>query len=229
MMETMLCYILKGFGVCIRLLPMGAALWVGRLIGTVVYYVDIRHKRIVYGNLKVAFAKSRGPDELKKITKTFFKNYGQNLVEFFRLPLMTREKFDHSIRMDGREHITEALKKNKGLILLAMHFGSWESAILLCAMLGYPYKVIVNPQKRYTKLDELLNSYRSCGGNIVLSRGLGTRDMVKSLQKNEIIGLVVDQGGRDGVLVPFFERQASMSVGGTAWVCRSMSTMADDR
>ncbi|MCA9401033.1 MAG: mitochondrial fission ELM1 family protein, partial [Candidatus Omnitrophica bacterium] len=58
-----------------------------------------------------------------------------------------------------------------------------------------------------------LNSYRECSGSIVISRGLGTRDLVKSLQNNEIIGMVVDQGGKDGVLVPFFDREASMSVG----------------
>ena len=204
---------LKIFGFFVRLLPVHAALALGRLIGVVVYYFDIRHKQLASANLKVAFSRSKSQNEIKRITKKFFQNYGQNLIEFFRLPLMNREKFDQLIPMEGREHITAALKKNKGVILLAMHFGSWELASLSCAMMEHPYKVIVNPQKRHSKLDELLNSYRACSGNIVLSRGFGTREMVKSLQNNEIIGLVVDQGGRDGVLVPFFDRQASMSVG----------------
>ena len=94
-----------------------------------------------------------------------------------------------------------------------MHFGSWELASLSCAMLHLPYKVMVKPQTRYSRLDELLNWYRSCGGYVVLSRGMGTRDFVRSLKNNEVIGMVVDQGGRDGTLVPFFGRNASMSVG----------------
>ena len=212
-MEIFYYLILRTFGFLVRLLPVNAALALGRLMGMIVYYFDIRHKRIVSSNLKVAFAKSKGPNEIKQVTKQFFQNYGQNLIEFFRLPLMNREKFAQLIRVEGKEHVTAALQKKKGVILLAMHFGSWELASLSCAMMEQPYKVIVNPQKRYSKLDDLLNSYRSCNGNIVLSRGLGTREMIKSLQNNEIIGLVVDQGGRDGVLVPFFERQASMSVG----------------
>ena len=203
-MEIFYYLILRTFGFLVRLLPVNAALALGRLMGMIVYYFDIRHKRIVSSNLKVAFAKSKGPNEIKQVTKQFFQNYGQNLIEFFRLPLMNREKFAQLIRVEGKEHVTAALQKKKGVILLAMHFGSWELASLSCAMMEQPYKVIVNPQKRYSKLDDLLNSYRSCNGNIVLSRGLGTREMIKSLQNNEIIGLVVDQGGRDGVLVPFF-------------------------
>jgi len=80
-------------------------------------------------------------------------------------------------------------------------------------MFGHPYKVIVNPQKRFPKLDQLLNSYRECGGSVAVSKGFGTRDLIRALQNNELVGMVMDQGGRDGVLVPFFGRQASMALG----------------
>ncbi len=212
-MENFYYIALKTFGIFVRFLPAPLAMHLGRLLGILVYFFDIKHRSIASANLKVAFAKIKTPAEIKKITKQFFVNYGLNLIEVFRLPLMNRENFDRYIKMEGRENITEALAKKKGVILLAMHFGSWEMASLSSAMMEHPYKVIVNPQKRYSKLDDLLNSYRSCGGNVVLSRGLGTREMIKSLQNNELIGLVADQGGRDGVLVPFFERQASMSSG----------------
>lgn len=192
---------------------MHTALAIGKFIGILAYYFDYRHKAQTYANLKMAFAESKSPDELRKITKQLFKNYGQNFIELFRLPLLTPEKFKELVKIEGKEHVAESLKQGKGLILLAMHFGSWELASLSCAMFDYPYKVIVKPQNKYTQLDNLLNSYRECNGSVVLSRGLGTRDFVKSLKNNEIIGMVVDQGGRDGVRVPFFGRQASMSVG----------------
>lgn len=106
----------------------------------------------------------------------------------------------------------KALEQGRGVILLAMHFGSWELASLACAMMGRPYKVVVKPQ-RNSRLDDLLNSYRECGGSVVIERGLGTREFVKSLKENNIVAMVVDQGGREGMRVPFFNRQASMSVG----------------
>ncbi len=203
----------KAFGAFIRLLPLKAALRIGKFIGTVAYYVDGRHREIAYSNIKTAFAKEKTPAEIKQITKETFQNFGRNLMELLRLPLMNLEKFRELVDIEGQENLPNALKQGKGAILLAMHFGSWEMANLLSATLGHPYKVLVKPQSKYSRLDDLLNSYRQCGGSVVLERGMGTRGFLKSLKDNEIVALVVDQGGRDGVLVPFFGREASMSVG----------------
>lgn len=211
--ESVIFHSVRIFGAFMRFLPLPAALWVGRMIGRLAYYFDAKHKTIAYANLKMAFADSKSPAELKRITKQLFQNYGQNFIDLFRMPLITPENFDKLITVEGIENLSECRSQNKGAIMLAMHFGSWELASLSCAMLKLPYKVIVKPQSRYSRLDELLNWYRSCGGYVVLSRGLGTRDLVRSLQNNEVIGMVADQGGKDGVSVPFLGRNASMSAG----------------
>ncbi len=211
--ESLIFYSVRIFGYFIRHLPVRLALAIGRTIGLIGYYISVKHKALAYSNLKIAFAQSRSPQELKLITKQLFKNFGQNFIELFRLPLMNREKFGEFIQVEGKEHVTQALREGKGVILLPIHFGSWELASLSCAMLGHPYKMIVRPQTKYPKLDELLNSYRTCGGTVLISRGAGTREMIRSLRNNEIVSMVVDQGGRDGVLVPFFNRDASMAVG----------------
>jgi len=212
--ESLLYYIVKIFGYFLRRLPFNVVLFVGKCIGIFGYYFDSKHRAQAYANLKMAFAATKSPREIRKITKDLFINYGCNFVELFRMPLMNETNISDYVHLEGKQYAIDALKKRKGLILLAMHFGSWELGSLSTAMLNHPYKVFVKPQTKYSKLDNLLNSYRECGGSIVLSRGLGTRELVTSLLKhNEIVGMVVDQGGKDGVLVPFYGRQASMSVG----------------
>lgn len=183
------------------------------MIGIIVYYFAFRYRRQAYANIRKAFVEKKSPDEIKQITKDLFKNYGQNFIELFRMPLMNRERFGELIEVQGKENIDAALKKGRGVILLAMHFGSWEIASLSCGLLGYPYKMFANPQAKHSRLDGLLNSYRSAGGSVILSEGMGPRDFVRSLKNNEVIGMVVDQGGKEGVHVPFFGRKASMSVG----------------
>lgn len=211
--ESILYYSVKVFGFLIRRLPLSWALAFGRFVGLIAYYFDVKHKAQVYANLKIAFAQKKTPLEIKNITKKLFKNYAMNFIELFRLPLCDNAKVDQLVDVEGREHIDNALAKGKGLILLAMHFGSWEMASRATVRLGIPYKVFVKPQGKFRRLDDLLNSYRSVGGSVVLLRGGGTRDFIKSLQSNEVVGMVVDQGGRGGVLVPFFGRQATMSAG----------------
>lgn len=211
--EWILYCAVKIFGAFVRLLPVDVALRLGRAMGTAAYYVDYRHRYQVYGNLKIAFAGTKSVAELKHIAHDVFRNFGQNFIELLRLPLMTKEKFSEYVQMEGREYVDEALKQGKGVILLAMHSGSWELANMASAMLGRPYKLMVNPQSKFARLDALLNSYRACGGAVVLERGIGTRDIIRSLQNNEITAMVVDQGGKRGMLMPFFDRQASMAVG----------------
>src|SRR3989338_6780342 len=211
--ESSIFHSVSIFGAFVRLLPFGVALFVGRTIGMLAYYFDTKHKTLAYANLKMAFADSKSPAELKRITKQLFRNYGQNFIDLFRMPLINPGNFQKLITVECIENLSEGRRQGKGAVMLAMHFGSWELASLSCAMLNLPYKVMVKPQTRYSRLDELLNWYRSCGGYVVLSRGMGTRDFVRSLRNNEVIGMVVDQGCRDGTLVPFFGRNASMSVG----------------
>lgn len=211
--ESIGYYLVRGVGFLISRLPLSAALWLGKAMGTVGYYLDVKHKSIAYSNLKIAFARTKKPSEIKRIVKTLFQNYGRNLIELFRLPLIYREGYEKFVRVEGKEHVAEALKKNKGVILLAMHFGSWEISSLMGTMLNCTYKVITKPQSRYSRLDELLNSYRQQDGSQVLLRGRGTREVIESLRRNEVVGMVVDQGGKDGELVRFFGRLASMSVG----------------
>ncbi|MCD4780500.1 MAG: mitochondrial fission ELM1 family protein [Candidatus Omnitrophica bacterium] len=214
MTELILLYFVKTLGFCIRRLPLRFALKVGRGIGLMGYYFDIKHKSQAYANLKRTFAEFKSPQEINVITKDLFKHYGQSFIELLRIPLFNKPEDVHKlVKVEGVEHVAAAIQEGKGLILLAMHNGSWEMANLACATLGHPYKVIVKPQTRYSRLDDLLNKYRSCGGSIVINRGMGTRDFIRSLDRNEIIGMVVDQGGKEGVMVSLFGRQTPFSVG----------------
>ncbi len=211
--RSILYYLVKSFGAFVRFLPLRAALALGRFIGLFVFAFDIKRRTQVYANLKTAFSKEKTPSELKKITKNVFTNYGQNLIELLRLPLMNKRSFERIVKVEGKENIDRALEKGNGCILVAMHYGSWEMASISCALMGLPYKMFVRPQDDNDRLGELLNKYRSCSGQVVLTRGAGTRDFIKALKENNVIGMVADQGGRDGVLIPFFGRTATMSSG----------------
>ena len=213
MLEYALYITVKIFGALVRWLPVEMALLLGRIAGRVAYRFDARHRNQVLLNLKMAFSETKTPEDIQCIAQKVFMNFGQNMVELLRMPAMTMESFKQYVTIEGGEHVEDALKEGKGVILLAMHTGSWELANLASSTLGGVYKVMVNPQSRFSRLDNLLNSYRSCGGSVILERGAGTRELVKSLRQNEIVAMVVDQGGKSGQRVPFFSREASLSVG----------------
>lgn len=212
MKESILLFILRVFSFFVRQLPFKAALGVGRCFGMFAYFISKKYREQVYSNLKQAFASEKRPSEIRVITKKFFCSFGENIVDFMRMPLSTKENFENLIAVEGIPDVKKALEGGKGAILLAMHFGSWEMASFACSVKGLPYRVFVKEQGGNI-LEKWLNQYRSCFGAAVITRGLGTKDLVKSLRDNKAVGMVFDQGGKKGVLVPFFGRTASMSAG----------------
>jgi Kdo2-lipid IVA lauroyltransferase/acyltransferase len=197
----------------LTLLPVGAALFLGRVIGILGYYLDRKHRNIAYQNLKIALGHERSPRELKLITKKLYQNFSQNIVELLRLPAVTPKYLRRYISIEGEQYLRQALDEKKGFIFLAVHFGSWEIANMLGTMFGYRYAVITREQKRFRRLNGLLTSYRQTSGALVVSKGRGARDIIESLRQNEVVGLTADQGGKNGIFVDFFGKQASMSDG----------------
>ena len=121
--ELILFYAVKIFAAFIRALPASVALFIGRIIGWLGYALSHRHRSIAYANLKIAFAREKKSSEIKRILRKAFENYGENLIELLRFPVIDPQTY---IKVEGRQYVEEAIAKKQGIIFLAMHFGSWE-------------------------------------------------------------------------------------------------------
>jgi len=197
----------------LMILPGRLIIWLGGVIGNLGFYLDRKHRSVAYTNIKRAFADKKDPREINNILRASFCNFGQSLLELLRLPIVDSKYIERLIKFEGKEHVDKALEKRKGLIILGLHFGNWEIGNAAATALNHPYKIIARVQDRYTKLDNLLNSYRQVKEGTIISRGRETRDIIKSFRNNEIVIMVVDQGGRDGMPVKFFDKTASMHTG----------------
>lgn len=211
--ESILCWALKSLETIIRILPYPVALGLGRALGTVYAALSPRKRGVVYKNLKIAFADTKSPAQLRALVWDVFRTFGQKFTELVKLAGMTDEERSNLIRIEGREHIDRSMAQGQGVIVMTMHFGSWEIVNFLFSRMGYEYKTFANDPKRYPKLDEMLNAYRRRLGGGLLSPETGVKDFLQSLKQNSMVAMLTDLGGRDGIPVPFFGRTASMSIG----------------
>jgi KDO2-lipid IV(A) lauroyltransferase len=195
-----------------RILPKGLTLFLGKRLGDLFYYFDFKHKATTYANLKTAFGDRLSPLQLSSLAKEFYQTFGQNLLEVFSIPLVDKEYINKYISFEGLENISQGFKGNKGVILLAVHEGSWELSSIICANLGIPLALFVRNQG-FPRLNQLLNSYRSQKGCKIIQRQNQTRQLMEALKNNQAIGITADQGGKTGVLVNFFGKDASMASG----------------
>ena len=206
-----LSYILvKLFGPFIRRIPLGISYFFAKLLGDFFYVFDHKRRRRVYAHLRYALGENLSCLEIRRINRQFFQNFMQNFLEVFMIPLINAQYINRYINIEGLDYIKEGLKKGKGVILLGMHEGSWELSNVICANLGFPLNFFIRSQGM-PRLNALLNAYRQQKGCKLIQRENQIRQIITALKNNEVIGMTIDQGGKRGVWVKFFGKEASMA------------------
>ena len=196
-----------------RILPMELALYLARGIGTIGYYVDKKHRKKVYVNIKIAFEKTKSLDEINRIVKMTFQNMCQHIVEVLCLPKISHGYIEKYVRFENKEILLDTINQKTAIILSSMHFGSWELSFIFADRLGPPFRIVAKEHTKYKKTDSLLNAYRQLRPGSVLYRGDNPREMIRIINDKEILGLIIDQGGKEGQLVEFLGKRASMPTG----------------
>jgi KDO2-lipid IV(A) lauroyltransferase len=177
------------------------------------YFFDLKHRAIAYVNIKCAFEKKFSLSQVRKTTRKFYRNFGQNLIDIFLVPLVNEDYIKKHITIENFEYAKEAFAKGRGVIFLGVHEGSWELSNVIGASLGFSYHILIRPQRGYPRLERLLNSYRRQRGCKLITRRDQTRRLIQALKNNDAIGMTFDQGGKAGVLADFFAKPASFATG----------------
>src|SRR5574340_1497502 len=98
--------------------------------------------------------------------------------------------------------------------MLSAHLGNWELSAaafsILIKPLLVPYRPLDNPL-----LENLIYDVRSSTGNIIIPKEKSMMKMLRALQKNGIVGILIDQNMAryEGVFVEFFHRPACTTDG----------------
>lgn len=112
------------------------------------------------------------------------------------------------ITVIGKEHLEEATRKNKGMIILSAHFGNWEVMGYVLAKMGLPLHVMARPQA-VDQMTELMNSFREKRGVKVIMENT-TIESLKLLAQGKTVGMLSDLNARErGYQINFFGRIAS--------------------
>jgi KDO2-lipid IV(A) lauroyltransferase len=141
-----------------------------------------------------------------------FHSLARMLATFARFPSIRRENVSEWIRYDGYEHYERALEKGKGVLFATAHLGNWELSAFAHALLAAPMSIVVRPLDN-PLLDTLATKYRGLSGNTVLGKRDSARAILRALERNEAVGILVDQnvGLDEGIFIDFFGRKACVS------------------
>ncbi len=209
-LEYWLALILSGL---MRRIPLGPGRWCGAALGQMTFSVVRLRRRVTLENLHWAFPELTDRRERVRLGARCYRHLGKGLVEFCHFPVLNRDRLAGLLDIRGLENLQQALQAGRGAILLSGHFGAWELLGPAFALNGVAVDLFVRSQKN-PLFDDLMNRHRSwVGADIIRSSGT-PRAILRSLRQNRLLVMLADQdGGRDGIFIPFMGRPASTAPG----------------
>lgn len=190
-----------------RVLPRRAALFIGRMIGSLAAYLDRRDYRLARKHLTIAFGGDKSEAEIRRIARDVFRYAAMNFVDTTRLAVMSGEEIDRISVRHNIERIDGAMN-GRTSILLTAHTGCWELMGAWLSRHGMPMAVI--SKRLYDRrLEHLIVETREKHGLVNISRGRNTRDILRTFKKGCHVALLTDQDTNvKGVFVDFFGKPA---------------------
>ena len=152
-------------------------------------------------------------EEIETILDKMWDHLGRNIAEYPHLPRI-QKAFKNYLTFNHPEHVQQALKENKGVILLSAHFGNWEMSTIVpivCQLTAYcAYKPPKNPY-----LEFFLKQMRNAryGVEAVPVSAEGTKKMMRVLKEGKVLFILPDQKDKDGIDVSFMGRKTKMASG----------------
>jgi KDO2-lipid IV(A) lauroyltransferase len=193
----------------VRVLPRSLALGLGKWLGQLAPHFQSKRVNIARDNLQKAFPEMP-PEEVSETISAMFKHLGISFIDMLRLDQYRgQQDFDRYFEAKGKEHLTEALELGRGCIILTGHVGFWEAGNFLFPLLGFTTEMVAKPM-RNPLVDTFFQQIRQSNGVGIINSRKGARAILKSLQKNHAVGILIDQHikGKGSVSAPFFGRPA---------------------
>ncbi len=214
LLTRMLATIAKG-------LSIKALYFLGDRLGDLLFYVIKSRKKTALKNLKNVFGNEKSEKELRRIVHLNYRHFGKMVLEFARIPKLTRKNILDEVPVYNQKILREALAKNRGVIVFSGHFGNWEYLAAAVSQIGPPMYAVFKEQKNLL-VDGIIKKYRMDLGLLPLKvKGGAARGIMQALRAKAKVLIVFDQdAGGKGKFINFLGRPASTNTGPAQIVIR---------
>jgi KDO2-lipid IV(A) lauroyltransferase len=160
--------------------------------------------RIAARNIDLAFPELT-PAARAKLLRDQWDNLGRT---FFEFPLTDRlVPAKGRVEVVGRERLVAIAQSGKPAILISGHFANWEVMAAAIVDAGVPARVTYRAANNPYIDQRIIDARARYGVRMFAPKGgLGSRELIETLQKGESVTFLNDQKFNQGVASPFFGR-----------------------
>jgi KDO2-lipid IV(A) lauroyltransferase len=185
------------------LLPHRAALAVGRMLGRIAERLPGSRRAVVRRNIELCFPELTTA-ERNALASRHFEALGMSVIEMGLGRWASDRAHSRIARLEGLEHLQQALDRGKGVILLSAHFTTLEISGRLLAMNCPPFDAVYR-KNRSEFITELQRTGRERSADETIEKR-DIKKMVRSLRKGRPVWYAPDQSydRKGSAVIPFF-------------------------
>jgi len=208
----MLVYLLYKIGQALALaLPVNITYKFAEFLADLQRVLSIRDRRCVYANLYEILGP--GDRQIHAYVKQVYRNFAKYIIDFFRLSKVDARFIAQNVKLENLDYLTDALKKNKGAIIVTAHLGNWELAGAVTSLLGFHAAAVVLVHKNKRVNDFFQSQRRRSGMEVILAGGM-MRQCYDTLQEKKVLALVGDRDfSNHGVVTTFLGKSMRIPKG----------------
>jgi len=172
-------------------LPLGLLYGLSDILYFLMLYVVRYRHTVIQENLRISFPE-KSKIELKAITKGFYRNLTDLIVETIKLPDLSPEELRRRVQFLNAHLVKERLAAGQTVIGMASHSSNWEWIPSGSVLHGMPADSIYKPLNS-PFFEKLMREVRASFGAVPVPMHTLPRRMVAQKNVPRIIALVADQ------------------------------------
>ena len=167
-----------------------------------------RSKNLIHSNIKKAIPNSNY-EELNKITKLMWNNYGRIFAEYMFIKEFRLGKLKSKVKIEGQEILNDIKKHNKQVVFISGHFSNFELMAMHLENSGIKLSAIYRPLNNIflNKIMERIRKKYICKNQIKKGIG-GIKKLINLKKSNYSTALMIDQRVSEGIKSNFFNNEA---------------------
>lgn len=192
------------FKLLILALPHSWKIRFFKSLGSFLYHLNLKHRRIIRKNLDLCFEERLRPEEKEDIAKRCYQNFLIYTANFIEISNKDLNHLQSIVRFENKHYLDEALKNNEKIILVSAHYGAWEVILQAVGAFDAPITTIAEEIMNSSLLNDTMIKYRGKNNVEMFQKEGALVGVVKAMKRGRLLAYLVDQNYKRGVPATFF-------------------------
>jgi len=173
-------------------LPRRLAYAIGTTLASLAFPVWRAKREALLGNLRRVLP-AASEEELHRVGRRNLANSAKAWIDFLQVPHVPRSRLAMLLKVEGEEHLDQALRLGRGVLLVSIHLGSWEIAAASWASQRGTVGLLAERIEPPRLFQRFVRVRSRMGITVIPLARTAVREMLRMLKDNQPVCVAMDR------------------------------------